>query len=47
MEKYIGTFENEKQFAVWSIDIKAAKFHLKDYERQNGKLIKVKKVTKS
>jgi len=47
MEKYIGTYEDGHKAATWAIDMKHAKFHLKDNVRLHGKLINVKKVKKN
>lgn len=47
MEKYIGTYKDGFQVAVWAVDINAAKFHLKDWVRLHGKLTIVKKVKKN
>lgn len=44
MKKYIGIYKNGKEIAVWAIDMKAAKFRLKDYVRLNGEIVTVKKV---
>lgn len=44
MEKYLGIYKNGKEIAVWAIDMKAAKFHLKDNVRLYGEIIKVRKV---
>ena len=42
MEKYLGIYKNGKEIVVWAIDMKAAKFHLKDnvrlYLKENNKL---------
>lgn len=46
MNKYIGTYSDGTKIAVWSIDMKMAKFHLKDNERLYGKIIKIEKVKK-
>lgn len=47
MEKYIGTYEDGYSTQVWATDLKAAKFHLKDWVRLHGKLTIVKKVKKN
>ncbi len=47
MEKYIGTYEDGHKAATWAIDMKHAKFHLKDNVRLHGKLMNVKKVKKN
>lgn len=41
MHKYIGFFEDGTKKTVWSMDVKLAEFHLKDFCRLHGGLIKV------
>lgn len=41
MEKFKGTYKDGHQIAVWAIGEDNARFHLKDWCRQHGELIKV------
>lgn len=42
MEKFIGFFEDGFSTTTWNIDIDAARFRLKDYERLHGDLVDVR-----
>ena len=44
MHKYVGTFADGFQVAIWSLTVEMAKFHFKDWKHQHGNLVSMKKV---